>query len=108
MECKMLRNLVLNLSKISQFVASNLKMSTNFVDREAKEEDIVHYKLEDTNIGDHESNPTNQGIKEAHSYHVSLISMFCKIFYILGVFLRKYTSKNDCDVLPEDSITLCM
>lgn len=66
----MLRNLVLNLSKGSQSAASNYRMSTNSVHTELKEDDTVHQMLEDMDIGNQESHPTNLGLEEADSYHV--------------------------------------
>jgi hypothetical protein len=43
-ECNMLRNMVLNLSKGSQSAASNHGMSTNSTQVEFKEEDTIHQK----------------------------------------------------------------
>jgi hypothetical protein len=45
-ECNMLRNLVLNLSKGSQSIASNYRMSTNFIHPELKEDDTIHQMLQ--------------------------------------------------------------
>jgi hypothetical protein len=69
-ECNMLRNMVLNLSKGSQFVASNHRMSTNSIQVEFKEEDIVHQMIKDMDLGNQDSLPSNIGLEEANNHHV--------------------------------------
>jgi hypothetical protein len=69
-ECSMLRNMVCNLNKGSQSVASNFRMSMNYVPDEPKEEETIHQMLEDMDLGNQESQPTNIGQDEAHNKHV--------------------------------------
>jgi hypothetical protein len=69
-ECNMLRNMVINLTKDSHSVASNHKMSTNSIQVDLKEEHTVHHMMEDMDLGNHNSLPTNLGQEEANSHHV--------------------------------------
>jgi hypothetical protein len=66
----MLRNLVLNLSKWSQWAASDHMMSINYDNLEFKEDDTIQQMLEDMDLVNQESLPTNLGLKEANNHHV--------------------------------------
>jgi hypothetical protein len=69
-ECSMLRNMVCNLSKGSHSAASNYRMSVNLTPDDLKEEETIHQMIEDMDLGNQESHPTNIGQDEALSKHV--------------------------------------
>jgi len=46
-----------NINKGSQSVASNFRMSVNFVPDEPKEEETIHQMFEDMELGNQESQP---------------------------------------------------
>lgn len=66
----MLRNMVGNLSKVSHSTASNYRMSVNSAQEDLKEEDTVHQMMENMDLGNQDSHPTNIGQDEAISKHV--------------------------------------
>jgi hypothetical protein len=69
-KCSMLRNMVCNLNKSSQSAACNFRMSVKSVPDEPKEEETVHQMLEDMDMGNQGSQPTNIGQDEVHSKDV--------------------------------------
>lgn len=69
-KCSMLRNMVCNLNKSSQSAASNFRMSVKSVPDEPKEEETVHQMLEDMDMGNQGSQPTNIGQDEVRSKDV--------------------------------------
>lgn len=66
-ECSILRNTVNNLSKGSHLVASNYRMLVNSAQEDLKKEDTVHQMMEDMDLGNQDSQPTNIGQDEAMS-----------------------------------------
>jgi hypothetical protein len=64
------RNMVCNLSKGSHSTASNYRMSVNLAQEDLKEEDTVHQMMEDMDLGNQDSHPTNIGQDEAINKHV--------------------------------------
>jgi len=50
-ECSMLRNMVYNLNKGSQCIASNFRMPKNFVLNEEEEKETFHQILKDMDLG---------------------------------------------------------
>lgn len=66
-ECSILRNTVYNLSKGSHLVASNYRMLVNSAQENLKKEDTVHQMMEDMDLGNQDSQPTNIGQDEAMS-----------------------------------------
>jgi len=69
-ECNMLRNMVINLSKDSNFITSNHMMSTNYIQANLKEEDTIHERMEDMDLGNHNALPSNLKQEEANSHQV--------------------------------------
>lgn len=111
----MLRNMVCNLSKGSHAAASNYRMSVNSSLDDLKEEKTVHQMIEDMDLGNQESHPTNIGQDEALNKHVfRWYFMLCRALLILGVFYRVYTSinffksfvKDDLDISVPDTYCL--
>lgn len=68
-ECNMLRNMIINLSKDSHSAASNHRMPTNSLQADPKEEDTVHQMLKDMGNENQNSLSTNHGKEEANSSH---------------------------------------
>lgn len=66
----MLRNMVCNLNKGSQSTASNFRMSVKFVPDKPKKEETVHQMLEDMDLDNQDSQPTNIGQDEVCSKRV--------------------------------------
>lgn len=107
-ECNMIKNLMENLHKDAQSGASNQGLSVNPGQGEQKEEDTVQQFIEDMEIGDKESVPTNIGLEEATSCHIFHQLMFFKVISILGIFYRIYCSSKNWDILPVDICKLCI
>lgn len=68
-ECNRLSNMTINLIKDSQSVASNHRMLTTSVQVDLKE-DTVHQMMEDMDLGNYDSLPTNLGQEESNSHHI--------------------------------------
>jgi hypothetical protein len=66
----MSRNMVCNLSKGSHLAITNYRMSMNSSQEVLKEEDNVHQMMEDMDLGNQDSHPTNIGQDEAIKKHV--------------------------------------
>jgi hypothetical protein len=64
-ECSMLRNMVCNLNKGFHLATSNYRISMNSAPDDPKEEETVHQMIEDMDLGNQESHPTNIGQDEA-------------------------------------------
>jgi hypothetical protein len=105
----MFRNMVINLSKDTHFAICVHMMSTNSIQTNF-EEDTFHQMMEDMDLGNRNSLPSNIWQKEATPC-LSLISMFNTTIRILGSFLKLYICKYICkklwDVLIVDFYKLC-
>ena len=71
-ECGMLRNIIVHLSKDDYVVASNQRVSIHLGHREPKEEDTMHQLFQDMEIGEEECMPTNIGLEESIRCHIFL------------------------------------
>jgi hypothetical protein len=45
-------------------------MSTNSIQADLKEEDIVHQMTKDMDLGNQDSLPSNNGLEQANNHHV--------------------------------------
>jgi hypothetical protein len=62
--------MVLNLSKGSQYAASNHRMLTNSTQVEFKKEDKIHQQIEDIDLGNYDSLLSIIRLEEANIRHV--------------------------------------
>lgn len=69
-DCRMLRNMVINMSKDSQSEALNRRMSITSGQVDLMEEDTVYQMPEDMDLKKQTSLPSNHGQEEAISHHV--------------------------------------
>jgi hypothetical protein len=91
----MLMNMVYNLSKGSHLAASIYKMLVIFSLDDLKEEEAIHQMIEDMDLDDHESHPTNINQDEALGKHVfHQYFMSCRTMSILGYFIESTLVEN--------------